>query len=106
MLWLAFALLTASSVAALLHPLLRTKSHAAPSRADCDIAVYRSQLRQIEADVARGLLAPDLAEAARAEIGRRILAADTGEPAAPNNRRARISACLVIALMLPLGAFF
>ncbi len=51
---------------------------AARSRADYDIAVYRHQLESVEADLARGVITPDAADRTRAEIARRILAADRG----------------------------
>src|SRR5690606_20300968 len=39
-----------------------------------DLAVYRDQLKEVEADRARGLLSDVEAEAARVEISRRLLA--------------------------------
>lgn len=44
--------------------------------ADEDLAVYRDQLREVEKDVARGILQPGDAERLRVEISRRILDAD------------------------------
>jgi len=41
-----------------------------------DIQVYRDQLSEIDRDLERGVIAPDNAERARAEVSRRILAAD------------------------------
>lgn len=41
-----------------------------------DIKVYRDQLREVERDVARGILSPSDAERLRLEISRRILDAD------------------------------
>ncbi len=104
MLWLIFALLMAGTVAALLWPLLRSSSKA-PARADYDLAVYRNQLAEVEADVERGLVAPDQAEAARLEIQRRMLAATGAGASVPSDdKQARIMAAIVVALMLPLGA--
>jgi cytochrome c-type biogenesis protein CcmH len=104
MLWFVFALLLGGTVAALLWPLLRAPSQT-PTRADYDLAVYRAQLAEMEADVERGLVAPDQAEAARLEIQRRMLAAaGAGSSAPSDDRRARTIAAIVIALMLPSGA--
>jgi len=104
MLWVAFALLVIATLTALLWPLLRPAAQT-PARADCDVAVYRNQLAEVDADVERGLLAPDQAEAARLEIQRRMLAATgTSSPAASNNRRSRITASIVVALIVPVGA--
>lgn len=104
MLWVFLALLTLATLTALLWPLLRPFSQA-PARADCDVAVYRNQLAEVDADVERGILAPDQAGAARLEIQRRMLAAaGIAAPAAANDRRARLTAAIVVALILPVGA--
>jgi cytochrome c-type biogenesis protein CcmH len=72
---LAVALLglTSLALAILLVPLL-LRRRADPSRESYNLAVYRDQLAEVERDFARGLLSPERAETARAEIGRRILA--------------------------------
>ncbi|MGY6410022.1 MAG: c-type cytochrome biogenesis protein CcmI [Alkalilacustris sp.] len=48
-----------------------------------DIQVYRDQLREVEKDVARGIIAEADAERLRVEISRRILEADRAGQAAP-----------------------
>ncbi len=59
-----------------------------PVRGQYDRAVYRDQLREVERDVARGVLGPIEADAARLEIQRRLLAVDsTGYQAAKNTAR-------------------
>jgi cytochrome c-type biogenesis protein CcmH len=84
--WIAFALLTATVLAAVLAPLVRaSRTHEqSASAASGSVAVYRDQLSEIEADAARGLLNADEAEAARLEVSRRLLASagrrDEGEP--------------------------
>jgi cytochrome c-type biogenesis protein CcmH len=80
LLWLSFAVLTALVVWLLLRPLAVASARAEdPARAD--LAVYRDQLAEIDRDQARGLLAPAEAEAARAEVSRRLIArADTSQP--------------------------
>lgn len=73
LLWIAFAVLTAAVVAALLRPLLReTASVLEPAAAD--MAVYRDQMAEIAVDRERGLIADAEAEAARTEVARRLLA--------------------------------
>lgn len=47
------------------------------SPAAYDLEVYRTQLKEVERDAARGVIGPDEAERLKAEVGRRILAADT-----------------------------
>jgi cytochrome c-type biogenesis protein CcmH len=73
--WLGAGLLTALAVLALLRPLLAPRGDTATARAPYDLAVYRDQLAEVERDLARGVLTPEAAEAARTEIERRILAA-------------------------------
>lgn len=74
LLWIGFALLTAAVVAALARPLLRTVSDTQSPHA-ADVAVYRDQLHEIDAERERGLLDESEADAARAELGRRLLRA-------------------------------
>jgi cytochrome c-type biogenesis protein CcmH len=74
---LAFAIvlvaMTSLAVAALLLPLLLGRGQ--PFARDAyNLAVYRDQLAEVERDIGRGVLSPEQAEAARTEIGRRIIA--------------------------------
>ncbi|MEW5963542.1 MAG: c-type cytochrome biogenesis protein CcmI [Pseudomonadota bacterium] len=71
LLWLCFALLTAAVVAALARPLLRAAQ--SEDGADGELAVYRDQLRELEADRERGLVGAEEAEAARVELARRLI---------------------------------
>ncbi len=81
LLWVALALLTAATVAALTRPLMRDVTGLGHREADS--AVYRHQLEEIEADRSRGLIDDSEASAARAEVARRLIqAAETG--AAPS----------------------
>jgi len=76
--WLIAAALTGVVVGALLRPL----RSAAPSQlpeAAADIAVYRDQLAEVDRDRERGLIGTAEAEAARAEIARRLLARATAD---------------------------
>lgn len=50
--------------------------------ADYDLRVYRDQLKEIDRDLERGVLSAEDAERVRAEVSRRILAADTNRDAA------------------------
>ena len=69
--------LTSLALAILLVPLL-LRRRADASREAYNLAVYRDQLAEVERDLGRGLLSPEQAEMARAEIGRRILALQPG----------------------------
>lgn len=103
--WILAAVLTAAVLLLIVPPLLRSGA-AAPDREAFDREVYRDQLDELERDRARGLINDAQAEAAKAEIARRMLAtaekgAAAATPAAP--RSARVLAVL-LALVLPLGA--
>ena len=76
MLWLIFAILTVAIIAILLFPLLKRVPDEPSLRVDYDIVVYRNQLAEIEQEIERGLLTETQADAARAEIYRRMLAAE------------------------------
>jgi len=70
--WIIAALLTAGASLAVLLPLSRGGGRMAGA-AEHEIEVYRDQLAELDRDMARGLIAPQEAEEARAEIGRRVL---------------------------------
>ena len=109
---MAFAVLTAAVLAALLHPLLRPAARP-PAAADADLAVYRDQLSELEAERTRGLI-PDIeAEAARTEIARRVLASadrvaveETSSSAAHHGRVRNVGLGLAIALPLATMALY
>jgi cytochrome c-type biogenesis protein CcmH len=71
-LWISFAVLTAAVVAFLLRP-LRGGGEASVGAASADLAVYRDQLQEIDAERERGLLTADEFEGARTEIARRLI---------------------------------
>ena len=91
--------LTCLALAILLVPLL-LRRHTAASRESYNLAVYRDQLAEIDRDAARGLLNPEQAEAARAEIGRRILALPptSAAPSSMSSRSVAVGALAVIAV--------
>jgi cytochrome c-type biogenesis protein CcmH len=103
-LWFEFALMTAAAIFAVLWPLGRR--HDRPQNEGSEAAVYKDQLAEIERDLATGLIAAPEAEAARVEIGRRLLACVGGEPAPATQsslRWRRVAAVLALA-GLPLVA--
>lgn len=87
LLWVLFAVMTAAVMTVLLRPLWRAEARPlAP--AEADLAVYRDQLSEIDADRERGLIAESEAAGAKTEVARRILeraqsARAHGEDAAP-----------------------
>lgn len=73
MFWIATGVLTLACLAVILAALRNPPgTTVAP-----DVEVYRDQLREVDRDRARGTLAEAEAEAARAEVARRLLAADS-----------------------------
>lgn len=104
--WIVAAVVTAAVVVPLLRPLLRGGGRIA-DRASHDLEIYRDQLAEVERDLARGVIEPSQADAARTEIGRRILASAAPAPAAdvaimaatpPGRGRRRLAWALLIAL--------
>lgn len=71
--WILIAALSAAVTYWVTRPLLRTDVDTLRGATEADIAVYRDQLAEIDADVARGALTAAEAEAARAEVSRRLL---------------------------------
>lgn len=106
LLWLAFALMTAATLALVLRPLAAAVATAPEPPGDPGaIAVYRDQLVEIEAQRAQGMLEPAEAEAARIEISRRLLAAAEGVPASAAGKPERVGRlALPIAAAVPLFA--
>ena len=97
---LGLAVLGVVALLAVVLPVLRAGAPVA-DRARYDSAVYRDQLRELERDVARGLIGAAEAGAARLEIERRLLAAaDAARPAAPPSRRSPALAAAIAVLVL------
>ena len=92
MVWLAFAFMTAAAVLCVSWPMLRPRRTGAACVTD--VAFYRQQLTELDADVDRGILRPADVEATRAELGRRLLQAAErpGVSAGPARRRAATAA--------------
>ncbi|MEQ9447852.1 MAG: c-type cytochrome biogenesis protein CcmI, partial [Rhodospirillaceae bacterium] len=113
MIWAAFAGLVIAVLAVLMWPLLR-RPHAVPDRAAYDLTIFEDQLKEVERDVARGVITSEEADAARIEIQRRILTAKKTEAqpskAASSGLRAVLAAgldlivpVLTFAVYLPIG---
>lgn len=96
-LWIIFALLTATALTVVLWPFMRAGRPGEQPRAS-DTAVYRDQLDEIGADLSRGLIGKDEAQAARTEISRRLLAAsEVDEDPGEASRTARSGAVAALA---------
>lgn len=104
LLWIAFALMTAAALAAVLLPLAHPAREVEPDAGA--LAVYRHQLDEIEDERERGLVDDSEAAGARVEVSRRLLAsADHMDspprlPALPESKRATVA--LATAAAIPL----
>jgi cytochrome c-type biogenesis protein CcmH len=99
--WIAMAVLTAAASLAILAPLYRARPGGNTDRAAA--AIYRDQLTEIDRDLARGIVAATEADAARAEIGRRLIKESTAEPTPARSGDIRL-AVLTGAVGVPLAA--
>ncbi len=86
--WIIALALSALVTLALIAPLRQPPEAAAE---DPDTLFYRGQLAEIERDAARGLMAPAEAERARAEIARRLIAADRSAHAETTSTAPRLA---------------
>ena len=105
MFWIVVAILTAAVAIVLMYPLMR-KTEAPQTRRDGEVAVYRDQLAELDRERAAGLIGDTEADYARAEIGRRLLAAAEAEEQSGKETRPRrhnLAASLITILLPALG---
>jgi cytochrome c-type biogenesis protein CcmH len=110
LLWIAFAVLTAAVLAAVLAPLCRRSG--ADAAGAGSLEVYRDQLAELEGERARGLLEESEADAARIEISRRLLAsaAQSERPVSSAGTNATLTRAVPVAVavfvpLLTLGLY-
>ncbi len=103
--WIITSAMAVAVAALLVMALLRARGGAGPAAA-YDLRVYRDQLKEVDRDLARGVIGESDAERIRAEVSRRILAADaathktqggSGQPQAATVVTAVAMAVLVLA---------
>ncbi|TDE40835.1 c-type cytochrome biogenesis protein CcmI [Antarcticimicrobium sediminis] len=103
--WIITSAMAVAAAALLVLALLRARGGAGPAAA-YDLRVYRDQLKEVDRDLARGVIGEADAERIRAEVSRRILAADaathktqggSGQPQAATVVTAVAMAVLVLA---------
>ncbi len=109
MLWLVLVAVTAGVLVALFVPLFR-QHRPSPSRARRERAIYRDQLAELQREVEAGRVSGTEAKLAETEIQRKMLAsADAVDPAevaaAPARGWTAPAALLLIATVIPIGAF-
>jgi cytochrome c-type biogenesis protein CcmH len=104
--WMLAGVMTAVALAFVLVPLLRARPPRGPSSMEANLEVLRGQRREIEADLASGVLAPESREQALAELVQRadadLAASDAG--IASDRRTPRLAAALA-AIGIPAVAF-
>jgi len=103
MIWTIFAAMTGAAIFALLWPLSHGRIQGFADVADAK-SLYRAQLKEIERDLGRKLIAEPEAEAARAEAARRLLRAANDETGPsgetePSLRRRRASSALMLSVV-------
>ena len=106
MIWLVFAVLTGAAVFSILWPLSRPAPKASEDVAD--VAFYRAQIAEIDAEHERGGIEREQAEAAKAEAARRLLAAapqEAGTGSSPKARRLAAVLALVGVPAIALGLY-
>lgn len=107
--WIIAALLTLLALAVLLWPLLKRNDMKNSVAAEAlNVAVYRDQLRELEADRAAGTLTEDNYQRARLELERRMLDDVDQQQHATPQTAGRLSAWLVAAAvpLLAVGVYF
>jgi cytochrome c-type biogenesis protein CcmH len=101
--WIIVAVLSVGGGTVLGLTLLRGRVGDAPPAA-YDLQVYRDQLREVDRDAARGVIDAEDADRLRAEISRKILAADAqlqagGESGGQPRRLGIVAAGVIVALI-------
>ncbi len=95
--WIFCAVLTVGVTGVIVTPLLRPK---AATDDNPDIAIYRGQLDEIDRDLERDLLNPQEADQARAEVARRLLAANKAAIPLDGASTPTRSLSLIVALVM------
>ena len=105
LIWALFAGMTVLALLFVLAPLVRRgAADAAPSESAGEISVYRDQLAEIDRDLEAGLVGVAEADAARAEISRRILRAGRHAEAAKVASGGSRFVPILAAVLVPLVA--
>jgi cytochrome c-type biogenesis protein CcmH len=102
MVWVLGAIACLVCIGFIVRPILapRTVDIGAAAK---DLALYKDQLREVDSDLARGVLSNDDAESARLEISRRILGADKRAQLEVGGAKAPAGANKAIAVIIALA---
>lgn len=108
--WGLSALLMIAVVLVLARAIWRTPADGGASSEAANVAVYRQRSRELEEDVATGLLAPEAAGQARTELDRQLLEdtvdVRTGAGGRVSGQRAMALAVMVLVPLITLTAYF
>lgn len=96
--WIAALFLTLVCVALLVASFRTPPDASAP-----DLEVYRDQLAELDRDAARGIIAPQEADATRTEVARRLLAADAAAKTQTAGWQGNITIGAGLAAVLVIG---
>jgi len=104
----AAAVLAAIALAFVLRPFLGHRERGRVSRKEANVAIYRDELRELDADLAAGTLAREDYDRARMEIESRLLEdVSAGDaPVVPASRRASLVALGVAVPVLAAAIYF
>src|SRR5262245_887248 len=105
--WVFGALIAAVALALAARPLWRRRRAAAVSREAMNAAVYRDQLRELDADLASGAIAQADYDRARQELERRVLE-DFSHPETPARKGGNrlVATALALVPVLAVGVYF
>ncbi len=108
--WIAAAGMAIAVAVLMALALLRGRAEGAPAEGH-DLRVYRDQLREVDKDLARGVIGAEDAERLRTEISRRILDADrararSGARTGPDTPRTATMVAVALLLVASVGAFW
>ena len=99
--WIITSAMALAVAALLTLALMRARGGAGPAAA-YDLQVYRDQLKEVDRDLARGVIGKADAERTRAEVSRRILAADAAARKAQDRKGQPQAVTMVTAVALAL----
>ncbi len=102
--WAASALLAAVALLLVMRPLLQRRAAARVSRRALNLAVYRDQLRELEADLRAGTLARADYERARRELEARLLEDVENQAEETEPRRGGRAAMILAGVSIPVLA--
>src|SRR5437879_4505624 len=102
--WAASAVLAAVALLLVMRPVLRRRAAARVSRRALNLAVYRDQLRELEADLRAGTLAQADYERARRELEARLLEDVENQAGETEPRRGGRAAMILAGVSIPVLA--